>query len=307
MTFYDHDQELVEVLARFVSEGIDATDRVIVLATPEHRAALEAALVAGGLDPDEPPAAGHLVILDAQATLNTFLGDQGPEDDRFFGVMGQLITDAAADGSRVRVYGEMVTLLWHANDVAGAIILESLWNDLIERASFSLLCGYPAAVLDGSRLGELHEVCLLHSSVLPPLSHTLGSDPGDTQSRVFLPVPESVAAARRFVTDTLGQWKLKRAVHDAALIASELATNAVIHAGSPFRVTVDRSAGMVCLAFHDVGDGRAERDPDDLELQHNGRAEAPNGRGMSIVEALSRRWGCDSLPGGKVVWAELAV
>jgi hypothetical protein len=27
---------------------------------------------------------------------------------------------------------------------------------------------------------------------------------------------------------------------------------------------------------------------------------------MAIVEALSRRWGCDALPGGKVVWAELA-
>jgi hypothetical protein len=30
------------------------------------------------------------------------------------------------------------------------------------------------------------------------------------------------------------------------------------------------------------------------------------GRGMAIVDALSRRWGCDTLPAGKVVWAELA-
>jgi hypothetical protein len=81
-------------------------------------------------------------------------------------------------------------------------------------------------------------------------------------------------------------------------VASELATNAVLHADSPFRVSVDRSIGVVCIAIQDAVEGLAEQQPPSRDEM--------TGRGMAIVNALSRRWGCDALPAGKVVWAELA-
>jgi hypothetical protein len=44
----------------------------------------------------------------------------------------------------VRVFGEMVALLWADGDRNGALVLEELWNDLTRRMSFPLLCAYPA-------------------------------------------------------------------------------------------------------------------------------------------------------------------
>ena len=43
----------------------------------------------------------------------------------------------------IRVYGEMVGLLWRRNQTGPALALESLWNDLGRREQFSLFCSYP--------------------------------------------------------------------------------------------------------------------------------------------------------------------
>ncbi len=108
---------------------------------------------------------------------------------------------------------------------------------------------------------------------------------------------EAVPATRRFVSGVLARWHEDALVPDANVIVSELASNAVLHAHSPFRVSIDRSVGMVCISIQDVAADLAQQQPESIE---------PGGRGMVIVEALSRRWGCDTLPGGKVVWAELS-
>ncbi len=84
---------------------------------------------------------------------------------------------------------------------------------------------------------------------------------------------------------------------DGALIISELATNAIIHGGSPFRVAIELTPEVVRISVEDVGPG----------LPHSRRMfrDALGGRGVAIVEELSHRWGCDPLEGGKVFWVEL--
>ena len=195
----------------------------------------------------------------------------------------------------------MVALLWELGDVSAALELEELWNALQEDHEFELLCAYPTSALGDARLGDVSEVCALHTQVLPPSGYASGAPAADATiaeySQVFLPVPEAVAAVRRFVTEVLTHWRELDLVTDATLVASELATNAVLHASSPFRVSVDRSVGVICIAIQD-----STSDP--AEAQDAGHHDG-SGRGMVIVEALARRWGSDSLPTGKVVWAEL--
>jgi anti-sigma regulatory factor (Ser/Thr protein kinase) len=300
VSFYVRDQDVVDELARFVADGVLQGGRAIVVATAQHREALVETLRAMSLDPDQPAVARHLVLLDAAETLRSFTTVSGLDRDRFRSTVGQRVADAGADGAPVRVFGEMVGLLWEAGDVHGAIALEAMWNGLIAELDFDLLCAYPASLIETSSLLEVRAVCDQHSSVRASEQHAAPGNDDPESSRMFLPVPESVRASRNFVVAALRRLKAGHLVHDATVIVSELATNAVRHARSPFRVSVSELGGLVCISVKDVGDGRAALPtiaPDD---------HAIDGRGMSIIEALAHRWGYSDLEDGKVVWAQLA-
>ena len=301
VSFYERDAELVGTLARFVDEGLALDERVIVVATEAHRNGLDALLRHHGVDTAGERDSGRLVLVDARETLDSILVGGVPADG-FRAHVTTMIRDALSDGRPVRAFGEMVALLWEVGDVTGALDLEERWNRLQDEMPFELLCAYPTAALGDARLADVNDICAAHSSVLPPTSYAAGSPAAGATiaeySQVFLPVPEAVAAVRRFVSEALRRWGERTLEMDASLVASELATNAVLHASSPFRVSIDRSVGVVCISVQDVT-------PDVASPQDSTSHDA-SGRGMMIVDALARRWGCDALPTGKVVWAELA-
>ena len=105
---------------------------------------------------------------------------------------------------------------------------------------------------------------------------------------------------RHFVTEVCQRWLGDTEVADAAaLVASELATNAVVHTGSLSAVQVLRRDASVVVAVSDD-----DRQPPAL-LTDDSAAE--HGRGMRLVDGLSRAWGVHERPGsGKVVWAAIA-
>jgi signal transduction histidine kinase len=112
--------------------------------------------------------------------LSTFLVDGMPDPVRFMAVIGGIIAHAAAGGSRIRAFGEMVALLAQEGNHAGAIRLEALWNELQTRYTFALFCAYPMACLGGSTLSDaLVEVCAAHGRVIPSESYTSLPRPDD--------------------------------------------------------------------------------------------------------------------------------
>src|ERR1035438_8480186 len=83
----------------------------------------------------------------------------------------------------------------------------------------------------------------------PPRGHVEGSS-DLVASAAYQPEPAAVAAARRFVRETLQSWLLAEQapegsglVDDAVLLTSELVTNAVVHAGTPVHVTCKLADG----------------------------------------------------------------
>lgn len=120
----------------------------------------------------------------------------------------------------------------------------------------------------------------------------------------------SVPAARRFVADGLIAWGEVKLIDAAELVASELSSNAALHAMARFmHVTLERAAADagVRVAVEDDGPVGVEavlpRGPagDDLEWDELDAT----GRGLSIVAMLAGRWGVDETRRGKRVWAEL--
>lgn len=110
--------------------------------------------------------------------------------------------------------------------------------------------------------------------------------------------PVSAAEARRLVKASLGSASLDDVSDDAALLVTELVSNAVRHAGSELEVTVVLRPGTVRIEVADFSPGGTiEALPAD--------GEAEGGRGLSIVDTLSSRWGVNTHPGGKTIWFEL--
>lgn len=109
--------------------------------------------------------------------------------------------------------------------------------------------------------------------------------------------PQSSAAARRFVDETLQRWNCGELFDVVALLTSELVTNAIIHAHSDIELSVSLKPGAVRI---DVVDTSA-----DLPEMREAADEDTSGRGLGLVEALATAWGVDERPGGKSVWFEL--
>ena len=294
--FYECDDDLVRLVVGYLAAAVRDGDAVVVVARPDHRAAFLAGLDAAGVDTAEAEADGRLTILDAHETLARFMTGDGLDAAAFDTVVGGTVRAASAGGRPVRAYGEMVALLWAAGDVAGAIELERLWNELGEALPFSLFCAYPTEmVADPHAADAFAEVCHLHSDVLAGAPSPAAAD----ASRRFARSWDAPRLARQFVADTLCEWGLGHLVDDCTLVVTELATNAVSHAGSDVTVSLSHRGDVVRL---EVGDASAappsmrERDLD-----------APGGRGLQLVSVIAGDWGHVPTGGGKLVWADVGV
>lgn len=133
---------------------------------------------------------------------------------------------------------------------------------------------------------------------------------------VVLPyVPASVAGARRHLCGDLRAMEIvEERIDDAALVLSELVSNALRHAGPlpvpahpentlgvAWRIEVDRGAGSggwLEVSVRDGGSGTMPRlaRPSVSDL---------GGRGLDIVQHLSGRWGTEMDATTTTVWAVL--
>lgn len=111
-------------------------------------------------------------------------------------------------------------------------------------------------------------------------------------------VRESVGRARALVSDVLAAWDTDEDVADCGkTIVTELLANAVEHTETLVsKVIIERpSNGVVRIGVSDSSRGAPH-------LESAG-PNAESGRGLSLVAAISSRWGHDTHQWGKVTWA----
>jgi diguanylate cyclase (GGDEF)-like protein len=172
--FYETETFLVDTVCCFLVPALHAGDSAIVVATVEHRDAFERALDEAGIDVAAAVRDGRYIALDARDVLARFMIGNEPDPDRFRETIGAVMDGASAGGRRMRVYGEMVALLWDDGDVASALALEDLWNDLGEVRTFELLCAYPmSAFNDPDSAAAFRRICDQHTSVIPSEGYSL--------------------------------------------------------------------------------------------------------------------------------------
>jgi hypothetical protein len=282
--FYGRDEELVDRVTGYLLGALDGGGVAVVIATPEHRREFETRLGQAGVDLAGARDDGSYLALDAAQTLSELMAADKLDPAAFDQVIGDVIRRAGAAGRPVRAFGEMVALLWDDGLVSDAVQLEAMWEELGARYPFSLSCGYRADSVT-SDMDAFAEVCRLHGEIVGGRSVT---------ARTFAFSREAPAAARHFAVATLNAWGAGDLAGDVALVVTELAANAIVHARSAFTVILSVHEGVLRISVRDAGplDGAVLR-------------AAPL-HGLAVVDAMASRWGVESLGNaGKTVWVDL--
>ena len=109
--------------------------------------------------------------------------------------------------------------------------------------------------------------------------------------------PEMVVAARRFVRERLRAWEVSEHSDSAVLVASELVTNAVLHARTAVTLKVEVEGTTVRIEVFDENPR--------VPVMSPCPPDATSGRGLALVTAMATAWGIENRGDGKVVWAEI--
>jgi anti-sigma regulatory factor (Ser/Thr protein kinase) len=117
----------------------------------------------------------------------------------------------------------------------------------------------------------------------------------------FTALEEEVAVLRRRVREHLGRWGLQDLVDEAQLCVSEFVANVITHVGvgTPTTLAVLMNGTFLRIEVHDP-------DTRTLPTLMAADVESEGGRGMTLVEASTARWGVQLLADRKVTWCELA-
>jgi hypothetical protein len=336
--FYDRDEELAESAGDYLADAIAEGGAAVIVAAPGRWASFEARLATRGADVAAAQRNGTLVRLDAARLAEQLIRAGRADRAGFDAQIRSAILAAGQAPGPVRVYGEIVALLWADGHVNAALELEGFWNELGREIPFSLYCGYPRQTVESSqRDGAISEICRLHTAVIrgpvggeaaadgPVGGDPVAADPvaggaalpaGKTRpakppaaaeplarpawteaSRTFGGTRQDPRVARAFVLEMLRPWREEQVAADAALVVTELATNAVLHAGSPFSVSLVLSADVIRISVDDHVPLGQPGGPHWLP--------AVPGHGLGVIAAMADRWGVETQASGKSVWADL--
>lgn len=162
-----------------------------------------------------------------------------------------------------------------------------------------LLCAPRAGVAEAlARSSVAHELPV-HDAFGDALA-VAAADPVPRRVRQRLePTIHAPREARELVAEACLEWGLPGSAIAAEVVASELVTNAVRHAGTDMELRVTLRDQQLRVSVRD-GEQRLARMQTPTEADDHGR-------GLLIVDAVANAWGNLPVGGGKVVWASLKI
>ena len=195
-----------------------------------------------------------------------------------------------------------------------AVLLDAMGGDSTALATALRRVGVSAAVLRVPEPSALTAQALATATGLPatrfaePL-HPVGSPAGELwtarpppprEARLRVaPERRAVPAARSLLRRLMASWRMPELLEgDLELLATEIVTNAVLHARTDLDVTVTYTGATVRFDVFDRDDTLpAPRDPS---------PDAEGGRGLWMLQKLSFSYGIEPAPGGKRIWFTVA-
>jgi hypothetical protein len=208
--FHKNSQEATSSVALFVETGLRRKNGVLAVLGATHKDMLLERLRRNGLDPAPFRRSGQLQILDAELTLKHIMRGDMPDWETFRAVVGKAIEGVQTFGrTTVRVYGELVGLLWREGNADAAIRLEEFWNELARLYPFSLFCSYMVDYYAPACYhGPLSEIGRTHSDVIATAEDERFRHALETASRDVFGAPLSEVASGGFAEQRPGEAQL---------------------------------------------------------------------------------------------------
>jgi len=189
---YQDQDFLSRAVCQFAGAGFANGEGIILVSTLTHWNAFRPRLEAEGVDVQAAQERGQLMVVDAEELLPRFMRDGMPDSVVFPGIFGEVVGQARAGGryEKVRVWGEMVDVLWERGDVAASMNLEDLFDQLAKKVDISIFCSFLMDNFNGDvhahmlpRLGTNHshlipveDYARLERAVADALRETVGPD-----------------------------------------------------------------------------------------------------------------------------------
>jgi hypothetical protein len=165
--FYESDPELIATLDEFAGAGLEAGQAVLVIATEAHLNALEQKLAARRIDVSEARATDRYIPLNADKLFELLMTAGKFDSAVFFEIVGAALERCKSAGNGVRVFGEMVALLWAGKHYLTALQLEKRWKEQSLAGNFAVLCSYSWAFFatdDDARI--IPDICAEHTDAV---------------------------------------------------------------------------------------------------------------------------------------------
>jgi hypothetical protein len=167
---FRHQSGKVKSVAQYITDGLNNGEAVAIIARPFLRKALIDCLVPQGVDVQSCKDQGKIKFLDAEFLLSSLWFDDGIDAEAFEKFVSDPLRVMKQKYDKIRIFGEMVNLLWQKGAYAEAMQLEDSWNALFKKFEFSLLITYSLNHLDPSTFDEaLEQICRCHPHHNPPV------------------------------------------------------------------------------------------------------------------------------------------
>lgn len=141
---YNDEAKAINAVYLFASSGLSKGESVVLIMADSRREPILGQLTSAEFDLAALQGCHRLECISAEKMLDGFLANGALDEQVVKDTIGRVIRLAKASSpmGKVRIFGEMVSLLLARNEVETAERLEELWNEIIQAHSISLLCSY---------------------------------------------------------------------------------------------------------------------------------------------------------------------
>jgi len=142
---YQDQDFLGRAVCRFGVAALANKESFVLLSTLSHWTAWRQRFEAQGVDVEAARQRGQMTVLDAEELLSRFMRDGMPDPPIFLALVTDVVRDARAGGRyrTVRLWGEMVNVLWERGNVAASMKLEELYDQYVaKKLGVTTVCAF---------------------------------------------------------------------------------------------------------------------------------------------------------------------